>query len=565
MVITMKKYLFKYKFLMILASILIIASEALSIFLAKIFGEMVDAGVSRDWRIFRIYIILGIGFVLTDVIITLLGRYELNKYIKKTVTDIKDDIVNAILNMDIERFKKYNSATYISILNNDIGVVERNYLTAIPYALARVISLCLAVFLLLKINWILAVFAVFINLLPLTIPFFKGKKLSEQKAKSMKSLERYNIQIKDVLTGFDTIKSNHIEKHMTKLINKSNSNAQNQKCASDNLSATASVLSMGMTELVIIVTLLAATLFAITGHITVGSMIMAVQLANQIANPVRLLSEQYTNIKEVKQINVKIGELLNYKAISGKQKINLDDEFKEICIENMDFKYPDCENNALSDINLTLKRSGKYAVVGSSGSGKSTLTKLIQGYYDKYSGKILINGHNINLIKKESLYRYISIIQQDVFMFDDTIANNVTLYNDYNISQIKETLNKVGLTEKMDELGIYYNIAEAGGHLSGGERQRVAIARAIIRKTPILIMDEATSGLDNKIEDEIYTSILEMDDIMSIIVTHKLTKQLLKKMDAIIVMKNGTIVECDNFNNLMDKKGEFFNLYNVYN
>lgn len=565
MVITMKKYLFKYKFLMILASILIIASEALSIFLAKIFGEMVDAGVSRDWRIFRIYIILGIGFVLTDVIITLLSRYELNKYIKKTVTDIKDDIVNAILNMDIERFKKYNSATYISILNNDIGVVERNYLTAIPYALARVISLCLAVFLLLKINWILAVFAVFINLLPLTIPFFKGKKLSEQKAKSMKSLERYNIQIKDVLTGFDTIKSNHIEKHMTKLINKSNSNAQNQKCASDNLSATASVLSMGMTELVIIVTLLAATLFAITGHITVGSMIMAVQLANQIANPVRLLSEQYTNIKEVKQINVKIGELLNYKAISGKQKINLDDEFKEICIENMDFKYPDCENNALSDINLTLKRSGKYAVVGSSGSGKSTLTKLIQGYYDKYSGKILINGHNINLIKKESLYRYISIIQQDVFMFDDTIANNVTLYNDYNISQIKETLNKVGLTEKMDELGIYYNIAEAGGHLSGGERQRVAIARAIIRKTPILIMDEATSGLDNKIEDEIYTSILEMDDIMSIIVTHKLTKQLLKKMDAIIVMKNGTIVECDNFNNLMDKKGEFFNLYNVYN
>ena len=139
------------------------------------------------------------------------------------------------------------------------------------------------------------------------------------------------------------------------------------------------------------------------------------------------------------------------------------------------------------------------------------------------------------------------------------------MHNGYTDEEVVKAAADAGLSEKVSENGLDYHLSESGGNLSGGEKQRIALARALIRKTPVLILDEATAGLDNIIEEEIYSSVLKEKDTMAIVVTHKLNDNILKQMDKIIVMKNGRVVECNTFEKLYDKKGEFYNIYKVYN
>ena len=139
------------------------------------------------------------------------------------------------------------------------------------------------------------------------------------------------------------------------------------------------------------------------------------------------------------------------------------------------------------------------------------------------------------------------------------------MYQNYTDDDINKAIANAGLSEKVLENGLDYHISEGGGNLSGGEKQRIALARASIRKTPILILDEATANLDNIIEEEIYASVLKEKETMSIVVTHKLNDNILKQMDKIIVMKNGRVAEYDTFENLYNKGGEFYNIYKVYN
>ena len=160
------------------------------------------------------------------------------------------------------------------------------------------------------------------------------------------------------------------------------------------------------------------------------------------------------------------------------------------------------------------------------------------------------------------LFRSMTIVQQDVYIFDDTLKANITLSQSFTEDDIKKAVQQSGLESYIleNELGLQTLCGENGSNLSGGERQRLSIARALIRKTPILLLDEATSSLDNKITTEIENSILEIQDLTVLVVTHKLNKSMLKKYNRILFMKNGVIVEDGSFDNLMDRKGEFYKL-----
>ena len=155
-----------------------------------------------------------------------------------------------------------------------------------------------------------------------------------------------------------------------------------------------------------------------------------------------------------------------------------------------------------------------------------------------------------------------TIVQQDVYIFYDTLKANITLSQSFTEDDIKKAVQQSGLESYIleNELGLQTSCGENGSNLSGGERQRLSIARALIRKTPILLLDEATSSLDNKVTTEIENSILEIQDLTVLVVTHKLNKSMLKKYNRILFMKNGVIVEDGSFDNLMDRKGEFYKL-----
>jgi ABC-type multidrug transport system fused ATPase/permease subunit len=220
---------------------------------------------------------------------------------------------------------------------------------------------------------------------------------------------------------------------------------------------------------------------------------------------------------------------------------------------------------ALSNINFTFKRGGKYAIVGASGSGKSTLIKLIMGYYDDYCGELTINGNNIRDINRQSLNNVISMLHQNVFLLDDSLRNNITLYNDYSDDAYRRALKKANLINVENALpsGSDTVLGEGGNTISYGERQRVAIARAIICGSDVLILDEATANLDNIVAHDIEKEIISMEGITCIFVTHRYSRDILSGCDGILVMKDGRLAETGRFDELYKVGGYFYSLYTV--
>jgi len=295
------------------------------------------------------------------------------------------------------------------------------------------------------------------------------------------------------------------------------------------------------------------------GHTTIGSVTAIVQLVNFVVMPLNEIGMGMSKFREGQATlnSFEVKDVIELQT--GKTKEYFDDV---ISFSNVDFSYPNAEEKIFNNLSLQIKKGEKIAIVGMSGSGKSTLLNLLLRFYDVTSGYISIDNQDLQAISAESLYNLMTIVQQDVYIFDDTLKANITLSQSFTEDDIKKAVQQSGLESYIleNELGLQTSCGENGSNLSGGERQRLSIARALIRKTPILLLDEATSSLDNKVTTEIENSILEIQDLTVLVVTHKLNKSMLKKYNRILFMKNGVIVEDGSFDNLMDRKGEFYKL-----
>ena len=203
------------------------------------------------------------------------------------------------------------------------------------------------------------------------------------------------------------------------------------------------------------------------------------------------------------------------------------------------------------------------AIVGGSGSGKSTLLNLLMGAYDSYEGSITLDGRELRSIDPDSLYDVMSLIDQNVFLFDDSLRNNITMFRDFPAEQVQQAAARAGLLPLMMERGWDYPCGENGGALSGGEHQRVSIARCLLRGTPVLLLDEATAALDARTASEVSEAILNLDGLTRVVVTHRLESALLSQYDEIFVLRSGAICERGSFNSLMAQKGYFYSLYTI--
>nr|WP_276537048.1 ABC transporter ATP-binding protein [Anaerosalibacter massiliensis] len=282
---------------------------------------------------------------------------------------------------------------------------------------------------------------------------------------------------------------------------------------------------------------------------------------NNIKFPIITISSKFNILKGSKPIIDKIEKILNSEKSSD--KLIEKNEFNDnIFFKNVSFSYKD-DRKILRNVSFTIKKNKKYAIIGPSGSGKSTILKLLLGYFDNFDGEIFIDDINMKLISKEYIYRLISVIQQDIYMFDSSIEENIKLFGEYSNEELKRAIKLSGLEPLIDKLNgeIKTKVGENGSNLSGGEKQRVSIARSIIKNTPIMILDEATSSLDKQTALNIENSILSLKNTTCIVVTHKLNENILKKYDEIIFIKEGEICEIGSFNQLMDNKKNFYDFY----
>jgi len=292
-----------------------------------------------------------------------------------------------------------------------------------------------------------------------------------------------------------------------------------------------------------------------------GVVIVFVQLMNYILNPISQVPLLWSNRKAAIALMEKLSDALSENVREeGREKLNGFSE--KIEVKDLTYGY-EPESPVLKDLDVQFDAGKSYAIVGGSGSGKSTLLNLLMGSSSNYQGEICIDGVSIKNIESESLYQLMTSVQQNVFVFNDTIRNNVTMFHEFPDKEVTLALERSGLSEFIEKRGEDFVCGENGANLSGGERQRISIARALLRKSPILLVDEATAALDAATARAVSFSILNLVGMTRIVVTHRLEEAILRRYDKILVMKNGTICEQGNFDTLMQQKGQFYSLFQI--
>ena len=306
----------------------------------------------------------------------------------------------------------------------------------------------------------------------------------------------------------------------------------------------------------------AGFLLAFSGRISVGIIIGFFELSSNMLSPIHNLGVLVANRRAANALIDRIGSDLERAQMDGGTKLPVNAAPERIVLRDLTFRYGDGPV-VLDAIDQTFEAGKSYALVGASGCGKSTLLKLLMGFAPDYSGQVRFGESELRDVDPEQMLEQISIIQQDVFCFNSSIVDNITMFRCFPEEDLEEAIHNAGLSVLCDQKGRDYLCGEGGCNLSGGERQRVSIARSFLRKTPIILVDEAEAALDNETASAVLQTILDMKNTMRIVVTHRLDAPLLRQYDQILVLHNGKIEEQGTFEELLEEKGYFYSLYRI--
>ena len=520
---------------------------------------IIDSGMSQNREALTQAILIGAIVIFIYASLNFISLRLRNKLVRQIMSRYKNKVFKSILDRDYREFSKEKSGKFISILTENMKKIEQDYLHQY-FNISKNISLMIFSLVAMFIgNWFLTLLVIIASIIPMMISGFIGQKSASLQNSSMIADQKYLAKVKDILAGFLVIKSFNVKEAIGKDYKNESEKLDEIYFIKGKFDVLSNVISQLSGMIVFLVAFGGGMYLVFGGHTTIGSVTAIVQLVNFVVMPLNEIGMGMSKFREGQATlnSFEVKDVIELQT--GKTKEYFDDV---ISFSNVDFSYPNAEEKIFNHLSLQIKKGEKIAIVGMSGSGKSTLLNLLLRFYDVTSGYISIDSIDLQAISAESLYNLMTIVQQDVYIFDDTLKANITLSQSFTEDDIKKAVQQSGLESYIleNELGLQTLCGENGSNLSGGERQRLSIARALIRKTPILLLDEATSSLDNKVTTEIENSILEIQDLTVLVVTHKLNKSMLKKYNRILFMKNGVIVEDGSFDNLMDRKGEFYKL-----
>ena len=520
---------------------------------------IIDSGISQNREALTQAILIGAIVIFIYASLNFISLRLRNKLVRQIMSRYKNKVFESILDRDYREFSKEKSGKFISILTENMKKIEQDYLHQY-FNISKNISLMIFSLVAMFIgNWFLTLLVIIASIIPMMISGFIGQKSASLQNSSMIADQKYLAKVKDILAGFLVIKSFNVKDAIRQDYKNESEKLDEIYFVKGKFDVLSNVISQLSGMIVFLVAFGGGMYLVFGGHTTIGSVTAIVQLVNFVVMPLNEIGMGMSKFREGQATlnSFEVKDVIELQT--GKTKEYFDDV---ISFSNVDFSYPNAEEKIFNNLSLQIKKGEKIAIVGMSGSGKSTLLNLLLRFYDVTSGYISIDNQDLQAISAESLYNLMTIVQQDVYIFDDTLKANITLSQSFSEDDIKKAVQQSGLESYIleNELGLQTLCGENGSNLSGGERQRLSIARALIRKTPILLLDEATSSLDNKVTTEIENSILEIQDLTVLVVTHKLNKSMLKKYNRILFMKNGVIVEDGSFDNLMDRKGEFYKL-----
>ena len=521
---------------------------------------IIDSGMSKNKEDLTQAILVGAGVIFIYAGLNFISFQLRNKLVRKIMSEYKNKVFQSILDRDYREFSKETSGKFISILTEHMKKIEQDYLHQY-FNISKNLSLMIFSLIAMFIgNWFLTLLVIIVSSIAMLISGFIGKKSAFMQNRAMIVEQTYLAKIKDIIAGFLVIKSFNVKEAIYQDYSYVSENLEEIYFIKGKFDVLSNIISQLSGMIVFLVAFGGGMYLVFNGYTSIGSVTAIVQLVNFVVMPVNEVGMGITKFREG-QVTLEAFEVQDIPEFqTGKTK----EYFNEvITFSNVDFSYPNTEGKIFNHLSVKIQKGEKIAIVGRSGSGKSTLLNLLLRFYEVTSGHILIDNQDLQDISIESLYNLMTVVQQDVYIFDDTLKANITLNQSFTEYDIKQAVQQSGLESYVleNELGLQVLCGENGSNLSGGQKQRLSIARALIRKTPILLLDEATSSLDNQVTTEIENSILKIQDLTALVVTHKLNELILKKYDRILFMKDGSIVEDGSFDELMDRKGEFYKMF----
>ena len=550
------------KFVAFLSMIVFIALSMIYTAISWILQIIFDYMAGKGFYSLTAILLLVVFFMLAISLIFALKRSSYPRFLEKAMNQYKESVIKKLLKKSYSDFSLANSGTYLSVLTNDCERIQEKYLKKIFDFVQDVLMLVSSLALMIYYSPLLTVIALVISVLPMACSILTANGIAIREEQVSKSNESYTALTKDVLNGVSVIKSFKAEQEVIDRYKNQSMELEHTKNLREKTMTTVSALgtisSLGTQLGVMLVG--AWMVNAHVGVITAGMVLAFTNLMNGVLQPIASLPQMLGEMKGAKKLISKMADYMsNAKEDSGEK---IGDSIKSVVLRDVSYAY-DADHKVLKNVNLTLQAGKSYAIVGPSGAGKSSLINLLMGYYKDYEGSVQLNNHELSNVSKSSLYDKTTLMQQSVFMFDASILDNITLFKPFQDAQVDRVIHLAGLDDLIAAKGKDYQCGENGCHLSGGEKQRIAIARSLLKKSEILLVDEATSALDNETSVNVTQSILDLQGILRLVVTHRLDANSLKQYDEILVMKSGELIERGSFEELMSQKAYFYSLYTV--
>jgi len=578
----LNKYLLKYKYLLLLGILFMIVSNFFAVFPAQVVRYAFNL-VKENIEMYRMFenfdlqssyyeVFASAILVYGGVIILLaLGRGLFLFLVRQTIIvmsrhieyDLKNEIYNHYQKLPLSFYRQNNTGDIMNRISEDVSKVRMYLGPAIMYSVNLVTLFCIVIPIMFSVNATLTWY----SLIPLPFLsiciYFVNNLINKRSEEIQRSQSQLSTLVQEAFSGIRVLKSFVREEDSIQNFTKETNNYKFRALKLTFIQALFFPLIMGMVGLSIILVVYIGGVEVMNGAISSGNIAEFIIYVNLLTWPVTSVGWVTSIIQRAAASQKRINEFLSNKTEIVSDK-NLEKEITgEIVFDKVSFTYPDSGIKALKEVSFSVKKGETLAVIGTTGSGKSTIANLITRMYDPTSGKITVDQTPIADYKVENLRSQVGYVPQDVFLFSDSIRNNISFGSTgLNEKQILKASKDADLHSNIIDFPKGYDteLGERGITLSGGQKQRVSIARAIARNPKIMILDDALSAVDTKTENAILNALKKiMEDRTSVIISHRVSSA--KLANYIIVLDDGMVVEQGSEEELLSQNGAYKELY----
>ena len=569
----LNKYLWKYKWHLLFGLFFITASNYFGVYMPKIIDnavdELIDYKTSTN-KSNEVLWDLGLKLVFTYMLFSLLKglflfftRQSIIVMSRKIEFDLKNEIFSKYQELSISFYKKNKTGDLMNRISEDVTKVRMYLGPAIMYSINVSVLFIMVISFMIYKNLTLTLYVLF-PLPILSLIIYKVSSIINKKSEiTQQKQSKITSFVQEAFSGIRVLKAYNKRKYFLDVYKEE---TNNYKQASLDLALVNSLFLPTIIFLIglsTVITIYLGGIKTIHKELDYGDIVQFIFYINMLTWPFASIGWVSSLVQRAAASQKRINEFIKIeeKVINNGDK-NLK-EIIEIEFKNVSFKYPSSSDFVLKNINFKLTSGMTIGIFGKTGCGKSSLAQILCRLYEINSGEILINGSSVNDIKLSDFRKKIGYVPQDVFLFSDTIKNNIAFglnKTDYEFKDVQSAAKKAGLSSEIENFSNSYEtkIGERGVTLSGGQKQRISIARALARNPQLLIFDDCLSAVDSETSKKIQKS-LNLNKSLAIHISHKISN--ISHCDHIIVLENGQISEEGNHKKLVDKKGFYYEIF----